>query len=125
MKAPFLLDNTFVPANNLNFEELSRQRQTYKAQQVSDWEVSYKRNPQEFMKDYTRTGLYWNFDSLNSLIKHYNSVGYNDVCNYPNITEFILQGGRNGYDLLFLEYDQRNSSGPNYKITKIDTIDPN
>ena len=147
MKAPFLLDNTFVLANNLNFEELYRQRQTYGGGKDDYYFES--RGFMFWIGYYNSIGVdgklmwnagehsqgihfqkYWNLSDINSMIEQYNYVGYHDVCNYPEIkpdlgTEELhivdgIDGGMmKGFNYFYPGYNERNSSGPNYKKTNI------
>ena len=138
MKAPFLVDNTFVPANNLNFEELYRQRQGEQQEfDMPEFEMPLELamafchnqnlawNGVEFAEEWFfsfHCQQYWNFNNLNDLIKQYNFVGFHDVCNHPKLTELHFQFGIKGFMFLYPGYHERNNSGPNYKKNKIDTI---
>ena len=121
MQAPFLFDNTFVPANNLDFEELYRQRHIYGWNKDNYY---YYPNGQlvwnaDWGGEFIHYEQYWNFSSLNDLIKQFNFVGYHDVCNYPTSFELHYVSWNSdkmkGFDVLYPGYNERDSSGPNYK----------
>ena len=130
MKAPFLLDNTFVPANNLNFEELYRQRQKYGEEREYGeigqlvWNLDSEKYSESIHKK-----KYWKFSDINSLTKQYNYVGYHDVCNYLQVSELhrvkltsVNSFTKKGFEFIYQGYSERDSSGPNYKNTNVDMI---
>ena len=137
LKVEFLLNNSFVPGNKIAFDELYRQRLTYGESLESD---RYKENGHLVWNDLTTsplkdplTGLhgphyqqYWNFSSLDNLIDQFNFVGYHDVCNYPEFAEldmFSWNDQMKGFGNLYPGYNDRNSSGLNYKQTLVQPTD--
>ena len=112
MKTRFLVDNTFVPGYNLDFEKLYRQRQSYGEGQV--WVNQSDENAQLLWNYQT----YWNFSSLDNLVDQFNFVGYHDVCNHPTSSELHYVNEdpdrMKGFLYLYPGYHERNSSGPNY-----------
>ena len=105
MKAEFLLNNSFVPANNLDFETLYLQRQNSKEDLIWDWTQWLDENDHEYFK----------FTNLDNLIDQFNFVGYHDVCNFPKMISmhWFVDTRMKGFEFLYPGYNDRNSSGPN------------
>lgn len=131
LKAPFLLDNSVVPA--IDWEDLYRQRKTYgeAIDEITDSRASKNNggmlwnaagNPLEPNIDHYKQ--YWKFSNINHLIEQYNFVGYHDVCNFQHqkaVHVWINPTTRKkGFEYLYPGYNDRNSSGLNhiFKINK-------
>jgi len=129
MKAEFLFNNSFVPAFNMDFETLYRQRQIYgelhelKPKRYASGVTvypKYEANGQLVWnakkESWTpRYHKYLNFSSLDNLIYQFNFLGYHDVCNYPEESELhFFESRKKKFQYLYPGYSQRSSSGPNY-----------
>ena len=133
MKAEFLFNNSVVPAFNMDFDTLYRQRQIYGERfysgsfqgndqlvwNVKNVEVKYCYQKYCYQK-------YFNFNNLHNLIDQFNFVGYHDVCNYPKRSElhyvFYPRNRQKGFAYLYPGYNDRNSSGPSYIPSKMRVI---
>ena len=127
MKAEFLFNNSFVPAFNMDFDTLYRQRQIYGELHEIKWyqwpdvmelngQMVWNAKEQEGYSVITpRYHKYLNFSSLDNLIDQFNFLGYHDVCNYPKSSELhFFRNRKKEFQYLYPGYSQRSSSGPNY-----------
>ena len=130
LEAGFLLNNSFVPANNIEFDELYRQRQAYGESLETNGHRSNGQlvwNAYTFNRPLSNTHYqqYWNLSNLDNLIDQFNFVGYHDVCNYPETSDLdvfpylfpdLFPVAGKGFYYMYPGYNERNSSGPNYKL---------
>ena len=121
LEAPFLLNNSYTPPNNISLTKLYNQRKQYGAGAHEAGNVVYTREKMlvwdaGFGNWHRNREKYWKLDNIDDLIAQFNYVGYHDVCNYPSAGANLLEHfwedeTEKGFILYVHGYRERNHTG--------------